>query len=598
MSPALKRKRVANRSETDTRDEADPIFDESFDLTVRGEKQYLTYKVSIDGTAKVDHSAIQVALHEAVSKCTSIDSLDIPSSDKIDDVQSLRLPETPRTATGIALPVEIMNTILGHLKSDGQIQSLTAFQACSRYTYQLARPIIYSEMIVSLYGLRKIRMFMHLPTADLAHRWQRAYGDKKEERMILDEFPLVSNDDRDLARRAIWDLEEGQGNLWFALDGARRLRYNLREVEKMRIVEVCQSRLSTFQSSWGQPEQLEREYDALHACMTQDWLPPYTKPPPKETLERPFHRMRELHIEAESLCQAHPTEDTYFQEVRRRHCRDTYREDTATFEAMAILPLRSLASEVRLSVLCAKLPAMITEGDDEGWHDYSHPKLWTYLQQLGDECDRFEVRNISMCCYPGFSIPRAAKHLVFDVDTLGLDKMLLVNACDNMYSQVLTHIIEGEPEDMKLPTTMLWRVSDSSLSSDPTIFNLQEYHDQHLDDEADPLDLVAGTMENFDLSLDQTIASEVRMDELRDNGDFDDDDDIPSDWGEAERAEEREYITFRALRGRLLWPGASPADLASALRSRINFDLCGIGGMGGSYHNNEPGRNDDSDESD
>jgi hypothetical protein len=62
----MKRKENANKFETDKSAETDITSDESFELASRGERQDLTYKVSFDGTAKVDHSAIQAAWHEAI----------------------------------------------------------------------------------------------------------------------------------------------------------------------------------------------------------------------------------------------------------------------------------------------------------------------------------------------------------------------------------------------------------------------------------------------------------------------------------------------------------------------------------------------------
>lgn len=80
--------------------------------------------------------------------------------ESVDIVDPSSSPARPQTAKGVPLPPEIIITILGHLKSDGQIRSLTSFQACCRHTYQLARPIIYSDLTVSLLGMRKIRMYI------------------------------------------------------------------------------------------------------------------------------------------------------------------------------------------------------------------------------------------------------------------------------------------------------------------------------------------------------------------------------------------------------------------------------------------------------
>jgi hypothetical protein len=255
MRLATKRKREIDEAERREWIGDDDVLKETFEIDVTQGRQELTYKVSIDGSANIDHTAIQAALHNALLKCTTNKPSSLSSGS--DNAAPSRLPERPRTATGIALPTEIINTIPGHLKSDRQIRSLTAFQACSRYAYQLARPMIYSELTVSLYGLRKNRMFTYLPTAGLANRWHRAYDNEEDSKIILENFRSSMAVDCDLARRATADLQHGQGDLWFALDGPKRLRYNLRDVEVMRLVEVCSSRVSAFHSAWGQPEQLE-----------------------------------------------------------------------------------------------------------------------------------------------------------------------------------------------------------------------------------------------------------------------------------------------------------------------------------------------------
>lgn len=92
------------------------IFGEGFELASAGERPDLKYKIFIDGTAKVDHSAIQAALHEAILGCTLLNPSKIPSSDGLQFELHLRQPEEPRTSTGIALPIVMMNIKKGTIK--------------------------------------------------------------------------------------------------------------------------------------------------------------------------------------------------------------------------------------------------------------------------------------------------------------------------------------------------------------------------------------------------------------------------------------------------------------------------------------------------
>lgn len=59
---------------------------------------------------------------------------------------------------GITLPEEITLSILGYLKADDQVKSLTAFQQCSKSCYDFAYPFIWEdEHVVSLRGMNIIR---------------------------------------------------------------------------------------------------------------------------------------------------------------------------------------------------------------------------------------------------------------------------------------------------------------------------------------------------------------------------------------------------------------------------------------------------------
>jgi len=58
-------------------------------------------------------------------------------SDKLDDILPLRQPEKPRSATGIALPVEMMNTE----KRNGQITPSFGYWACIYAMAQVKHPV-------------------------------------------------------------------------------------------------------------------------------------------------------------------------------------------------------------------------------------------------------------------------------------------------------------------------------------------------------------------------------------------------------------------------------------------------------------------------
>ena len=123
---------------------------DELEVTTRGDKLDLTFHFSLDASADVDVSQLQAALRKTVSDFTATEKPASTTTTTNDADKSTNRSQGPCTAKGVPIPTEITNMILGHLKSDRQIRSLTAFHRCSRETYRLARPVIYSDLLVSL----------------------------------------------------------------------------------------------------------------------------------------------------------------------------------------------------------------------------------------------------------------------------------------------------------------------------------------------------------------------------------------------------------------------------------------------------------------
>jgi hypothetical protein len=191
------------------------------EVFTNGDKLDLTLHFSLDASLNVDTSELQAALPKTVSEYTTSKKLTNASPTTNDTYTSTKESNGPCTAKGVPIPTEITNMILGHLKSDRQIRSLTAFQQCSREAYRLARPFVYSDLFVSLLGLRKIRMCMHLPTEGLDYKWHKA--SKKDKKSVADEAWAALSVDGEEGKKAVENLENGNGDVWYGLDATKRL---------------------------------------------------------------------------------------------------------------------------------------------------------------------------------------------------------------------------------------------------------------------------------------------------------------------------------------------------------------------------------------
>jgi hypothetical protein len=200
--PTTRRKRKEQELHDD--DSGDEL-----EVSANGDKLDLTFHFSLDASANVDTSGLQAALRKTVNEYTAPKKITNATTTTNDTDTAMKESEGPCTANGVPIPTEITNMILGHLKSDRQIRSLTAFQQCSRETYRLARPFIYSDLFVSLLGLRKIRMFMHLPTEGLDTKWHRA--SKKDKESVVNEVWAPLSADEEEGKRVVEDLISGKG---------------------------------------------------------------------------------------------------------------------------------------------------------------------------------------------------------------------------------------------------------------------------------------------------------------------------------------------------------------------------------------------------
>jgi hypothetical protein len=292
----------------------------------------VSYQCSLDVSVKIDATALQATFDKALlDHIASQSALSAPclDGDKVDATPAAPARQAPRTSAGVEIPLEIISSSLGYLKADRQIQSLTSFQQCSRYAYVIARPIIYTDLVVSLHGLGMIQSMVYLPSCmcdfkdpvsaslsaidpdpesmdsqeDIIHRMEHesvttspiyatmesAIG-KLEARLVHDGTE---------GSLAIQDLEEGTGSKWFGLKGADRLRYNARGVVRMSLVPSKTVEPKYFESgkklyvmnAWGRVG-TEIEDEAWRSGSER-----------LRAVKRPFQRLVELRFENRCLLQ-------------------------------------------------------------------------------------------------------------------------------------------------------------------------------------------------------------------------------------------------------------------------------------------------------
>jgi hypothetical protein len=289
----------------------------------------VSYQCSLDVSVKIDATALQATFDKALlDHIASQSAFASPclDSDKVNAIPTAPARQAPRTSAGVEIPLEIMSSILGCLKADHQIQSLTSFQQCSRYAYVIARPIIYTDLVVSLHGLGMIQSMVYLPSCmndfkdpvsaslsaidpnpesmdsqdDIIHHAEHEsvttspiYTTMKSAMGQLENRLVHDGTEGSLA---IQDLEEGTGSKWFGLKGADRLRYNARGVVRMSLVPSKTVGPKYFESgkklyamnAWGRVG-TEIEDEAWRSGSER-----------LRAVKRPFQRLDELRIE--NLC--------------------------------------------------------------------------------------------------------------------------------------------------------------------------------------------------------------------------------------------------------------------------------------------------------
>jgi hypothetical protein len=364
--------------------------------------------------------------------------------------------------------------------------------------------------------------------------------------------------------------------MWFKLGGSKRLRFNLRSITSMRLVEVSKRGVSTFLSR-GEGD-LERDEKKLQPYVEDNWVPMKEG---RTELARPFHLLKELHIEAECLGQMYPTRlaGTTFGYAPWR-----YKDYTQDFERMVLLRIDSFAHETRLSTLRVDLPPTTDDSKSlQTWHKYDHAMFWDYIRRIGAHCDNYEVRDINACCVGNLIFPRTAKNFVFTTVT-GNDPRRFSFDNSNTFDRVMDMFagprIGEDTANFRLPKSILWKVTGENTTP-ASVVNLKTFHERvRNDDNHDGSEtLREGAMIAFD-KLVGNACEDLFYSALRKIQDLLD---VNPD-AEVVRDENGDVVNvaFNTMAERELWAGATLGDLNKELRSRINLYFPGLSDDGDS----------------
>ena len=406
---------------------------------------------------------------------------------------------------------------------------------------------------------------MHLPTEGLDTKWHRAT--KKVKKSVEDQAWAALSADEEKGRKAIADLEDGKGNVWFGLDGSKRLRYNLLNVHRMSLISVSEAERNDFMQCFGKKTETRQAHDSLQSRMGHDWTPSFSG---ERTIVRPFCRLQHLHFEAGSLADMYPTRDVYGPWPRIRIARF---DDKEAFESLALLPLRPLAEEARLSNLRVDLlpshPCILSE-----WHASAHVPFWDIVKELGVECDRYQLRGICDCHEIGVVIPRAPQHIDLTAHLESShDHQFVFNLAETFYGAVIGYLdLESE---LVFPKSMLWKIEspDSNTGTPISLYVYQEQHppDQDENDDA-PRTCRQAVLESFNAVLDEKVGDALNEAALADDG-------YEYEFEDGENDEDEDFHPrTRQTCTRLLWRGATVENLVDELRRRIIVDLSGLDG--------------------
>ena len=342
---------------------------------------------------------------------------------------------------------------------------------------------------------------MHLPTEGLDTKWHRAT--KKVKKSVEDQAWAALSADEEEGKKAIADLEDGKGHVWFGLNGSKRLRYNLLNVHRMSLISVSEAERNDHIQCLGKKTETRQAHDSLQSCMGHDWTPSFSG---ERTIVRPFCRLQHMHFEAGSLSEIYPTHDVFGERPRLRTGGDF--DDVEAFERLALLPLRPLAEEARLSNLRIDLPSHSCTASD--WHASGHGAFWGIAKELGVVCDRYELRGICDCLTMGECIPRAPQHIDLTAHLESShDHQTVFNLAETFCAAVVRYL-DWESE-LVLPKSMLWKIKSPDLNTGMPIslygFQEQNPTDEDANDDA-PRTCRQAVLESFNGVIDDELGTE------------------------------------------------------------------------------------------
>jgi hypothetical protein len=357
----------------------------------------------------------------------------------------------------------------------------------------------------------------------------------------------------------------------------------------MTVIPVSSDQRDQLKQCWGNKSDIQEEYNSLQACIGRDWIPSSGE----KTIARPFHQLRDLRIEADSLAEIFPSQEVYNERMRVPVKR--YAGEVEAFARMIILPLRPLVEEARVSKICVELPSHEADNGSD-WHDADHPPSWTIARELGAECDRYDLRGFRDCCSGDDVLPRAPKHMAF-VDRLqnSHDHQAAFEFVET-FCGIFNQYIDWESE-LALPQSMLWKLEspDANTGTAISLYDFQEQHPPDEDDNDDaPRTCRQAILESFNNVIDSEMENVLFEAATADDGyeyEFQD--------GEDEQDEDF-HPRMRQLCTRLLWRGATVENLFDELRRRIIVDLSGVNeeDMIEAIPENEDNSDDDDDDDD
>jgi hypothetical protein len=131
------------------------------------------------------------------------------------------------------LPSEVLNAVFEYLKTSGQIRSLTRVQQTSRLYYKMIRPIVWTEVHMSLFALNECWLSFNRRRND--HHPPPTYSRPTWTDHGKESLLALSPDQADEAHHLFM---EGRDEAWHRLSGEVRLRYDLSHVKALVVVPM------------------------------------------------------------------------------------------------------------------------------------------------------------------------------------------------------------------------------------------------------------------------------------------------------------------------------------------------------------------------